>query len=141
MNNPFAAEGLPLACSWTRASITGVVERMVIPVKRSAMKRAQPPNQAKRKSITGAPRRETRRIFLRPKRSLKGPAPRTPTTPENSKRVRAVPASHRFPVSSLINVGRKAVMEACMNPRASRIAVKGRRRNRMSRHVSPTDAA
>ncbi|MBU4011877.1 MAG: hypothetical protein KJ550_00230 [Proteobacteria bacterium] len=36
MKKPFAAEGLFLACSCTRASMTGVVERIVNPEKSSA---------------------------------------------------------------------------------------------------------
>ena len=56
----------------------------------------------------------------------------TRLTAGQPKAVSAKPASQMLPVSCSMNVGRKVVMEACMNPLEMSIAVRGSNMCRIS---------
>ena len=101
--------------------------------------RRNPPDTVKIISISGALIREIKSIRLRPKRSLNGPATRMPATPAASKIVKANPAIQILPVSSLMKVGRKVVMDACIKLRAIRIPARGLMILRVSCHVCITE--
>ncbi len=64
MKRPLAADGFPMDCSWMMASITGVVERMLNPVRQRNMALTAPVVVMNRKRLAGASRTATQRIFF-----------------------------------------------------------------------------